>query len=349
MHSWRATVAASVVCAGLFGALLIVAGVAGSAKPSGAPTFPQTLWAQAAADDFLGAETCGGCHPGQKASFAKSAHLSYVSDPHLPKDRQGCEACHGPGKNHLEHLEDADRRKFIVSYSRANAAQTSAACLRCHGSVMRDSEWHRTAHARGNVGCVSCHKIHVDEPGTSASAVAQRQPKDPLSPVFAAKPDPRRLLRADEATLCGSCHRRELAEFKGMSHHPMQEGRIVCSDCHELHPDRHSARRKAASSRVHADRDIGREVCVTCHAQTAGPFAFEHDPAAGFTGEGCLECHRPHGSNNPRLLTTFSRGVCNQCHTDKAAAHYPGRSCWEATGCHVAIHGSNTDKQLLKH
>ena len=89
-----------------------------------------------------------------------------------------------------------------------------------------------------------------------------------------------------------------------------------------------------------------RELCVTCHGNVAGPFVYEHDPVVGLTGEGCMECHRPHGSNNPKLLTTFSRGACAQCHTDKANNHFPGRTCWQS-GCHVAIHGSNTDPFLL--
>jgi predicted CXXCH cytochrome family protein len=70
---------------------------------------------------------------------------------------------------------------------------------------------------------------------------------------------------------------------------------------------------------------------------------YEHDPVAGWMGDGCNDCHRSHGSANPRLLKSFSRGLCAQCHTDKSAAHYPGRTCWRA-GCHVSLHGSNTDR-----
>jgi predicted CXXCH cytochrome family protein len=92
--------------------------------------------------------------------------------------------------------------------------------------------------------------------------------------------------------------------------------------------------------------NLGKDNCVSCHADVAGPFVYEHDPVEGGIGKGCLECHDPHGSHNPKLLNSFSRGLCAQCHTDKLANHFPGHSCWDS-GCHVALHGSNTDPHFL--
>lgn len=110
-----------------------------------------------------------------------------------------------------------------------------------------------------------------------------------------------------------------------------------CSDCHSIHPTNADRLKKSTLK----DR------CVTCHQDVAGPFAFEHDPVAGFTGGGCKECHGPHGTNNPAMLTSSSRGLCIQCHTDKGGInHHPGQSCW-TSGCHVAVHGSNHDPRLL--
>ena len=48
-----------------------------------------------------------------------------------------------------------------------------------------------------------------------------------------------------------------------------------------------------------------------------------------------------------RLLNTFSRGQCSQCHSDKGNNHFPGRTCWQS-GCHEAIHGSNHDRTLFR-
>jgi DmsE family decaheme c-type cytochrome len=200
---------------------------------------------------------------------------------------------------------------------------------------MKMSQWHRTEHGHAkNVSCVSCHQIHPDSEnefsGKTAPALSIRK-----NEFVAVKSSPN-LLKADEATLCASCHRAEAADFRKQSHHPLPEGRLICSDCHDPHPT------KKATSR----REELKSKCVTCHTEYAGPFIYEHDPVAGNTGLGCAECHRPHGSNNPDLLKSFSRGVCAQCHTDKATLHFPGRTCWQA-GCHVALHGSNTDPRFL--
>lgn len=162
--------------------------------------------------------------------------------------------------------------------------------------------------------------------------------KDAKSPLFVAKVDPKSMLRADEATLCGSCHGPVLGEFRHTSHHPVPEGSMVCSDCHVPHPTKDSKVRK----------DAVKGQCVTCHTEMAGPFVFQHDPVTGHSGDGCQECHKPHGSSNPKMLNSNTRGLCAQCHTEKLGRHYPGQSCWNA-GCHVAPHGSNTDPRFLKH
>ena len=322
--------------------------VKGKDKP-----FPLSLFVEAKDEDFIGEKRCVPCHPVFADGFANSAHASYVRNPHLPKDRQGCEACHGPGKIHLEHRTGGPNEaiKYVATYAKLKPEQASAMCLRCHQSTLSESHWKKTGHARAGVGCTNCHRIHFPEPPENqirplAAALAEKPPtrndivkteaKRLRPPIFAAAPEPRLLLRADEATLCGSCHGREVNEFRQNFHHPIPEGRMVCSDCHSVHPTRGEHKKVRAA----------KEFCVTCHAEVAGPFVFEHDPVAGNTGEGCMECHRPHGSHNPRLLTTFSRGVCAQCHTDKTVAHFPGRTCWQA-GCHVGMHGSNTDAHLL--
>jgi predicted CXXCH cytochrome family protein len=136
--------------------------------------------------------------------------------------------------------------------------------------------------------------------------------------------------------LCASCHRRELTEAREFSHHPLYEGRMSCTGCHDPH--------RAEQGRMLRGSTIT-ETCLPCHQNIRGPFVYEHDPvkAAGGISEECLECHRPHGSPNRNLEVLFSRGLCVQCHVD--VQHDPahrarGGDCWRS-GCHVAIHGSN--------
>ncbi len=293
--------------------------------------FPLNLFAQAKAEDYIGEKECAQCHKRETQTFNASPHALYVRDPKLPVDKKGCEACHGPGEIHLEDVKDLTK---VVSFTKSKPKEVSLACLRCHADTMRISQWHRTEHAKADVACTNCHQIHRDE-GRGTRDEVKGNGLKLAQRIFVTATEPKALLKSDEVTLCGQCHQREINEFRLNFHHPVHEGRMVCSDCHDVHPT------KAASKKVRAIK----EMCITCHADKAGPFAFEHDPVAGWTGDGCVECHRPHGSHNPRLLKAFSRGLCNQCHTDKGNNHYPGQSCWNV-GCHVAVHGSNSDVWL---
>lgn len=296
------------------------------------PPFPLNLFAQAKASDFIGEKECADCHRAYVESFERSPHAAYVRHPNLPADKRGCEACHGPGEFHLEEVKDLTK---VVHFEKAKPKEIASACLRCHAETMRLAHWNRTPHAQAEVACTSCHQIHRGvEPATLPAIETTRMPK---APVFVASLSPKRLLKGDEVALCSSCHRKEAAEFRRNFHHPVPEGRMTCTECHDIHPNR------TATKRIQPLKGM----CVTCHAEVAGPFVFTHDPVVGGTGEECLECHRPHGSNNPRLLKAFSRGLCNQCHTDKANNHFPGHTCWNS-GCHPAIHGSNSDMFLRR-
>ncbi len=303
-------------------ALLLMAAARQQARER---TFPLNLFAEAKREDYLGEPACVPCHRSYVISFRNSAHAPYMADPHLPIDRQGCEGCHGPGGIHLREVLAP---KGVIRYSKLDPEAVSRACLRCHGATMRPSQWHRTAHARAGLSCISCHQIH------------QRAPQNTqVSPVLPSARSPSHpLLKGEETALCSGCHAREASEFRLSFHHPLPEGRLLCTDCHDAHPNRESVKRER----------LIREMCTHCHADKMGPFMYEHEPVAGWMGDSCLECHRPHGSVNPRMLKLFSRGLCAQCHTDKGVAHYPARNCW-GSGCHVAHHGSNSDALFLRH
>jgi len=291
---------------------------------------PLKMFKEAKPEDYIGDQACLECHATEVDNFHRSSHATFSSDPTLPLDRKGCEGCHGPGKTHKDEEGGHD-----IAFTNMKPADTNAVCLRCHQDVMTTTQWHHEAHARGGVSCISCHQIHASE--TPASA-AQKDDHGLLKKqIFPAAKMTGKLLKSDEATLCGSCHRSEVAEFRQNSHHPVPEGRLVCSDCHQVHPTTSAGPKNPSAIKAK---------CVSCHADKAGPFVYEHDPVAGWMGTGCMECHKPHGSHNPQLLNSFSRGLCAQCHTEKLANHFPGRSCWNA-GCHVALHGSNSDSHFL--
>lgn len=204
------------------------------------------------------------------------------------------------------HTEAPDTVRTNTNVTKLRASQSGAACLRCHEAQHRSLDWKLSDHARANVACWKCHSQ-----GASPHSATVRKPgKD----------------------VCYSCHREQAATFELTSHHPVREGRVTCADCHNSHKRHQTV----------ADTN---KLCASCHAPQRGPFVFAHGALSGNLTEGCLDCHRPHGSPNGKLLKYAGRGVCLQCHADHAL-HFVGRTCW-TSGCHADLHGSNTSPLLL--
>ena len=109
-------------------------------------------------------------------------------------------------------------------------------------------------------------------------------------------------------------------------HHPVNEGAVSCSDCHDPHGTFGNNNLKST-----ADQNM---ICTKCHAETRGPFVFEH---AAVKAEGCVGCHSPHGSQNARMLNMPSiNTLCNQCHSPVVGRH--GARNGECIGGDSALH-----------
>lgn len=263
----------------------------------------------AASGDFVGSETCAGCHEDVAKKFAGNPH-SRLAEEH-GKSGVTCESCHGAGKAHVDGGGDKSK---IFNPATAPAGEVNKKCLGCHEG--RHANFERSAHGEANVSCVSCHSVH---------AGADRA---------------EHLLKAAQPALCYGCHTDIKPQFAMPFHHKVEEGLMSCSDCHDPHGTFERRNLKNASQQD--------AVCTKCHSETAGPFVYEH-PAV--KTEGCVACHFPHGSPNPRLLNRANvNTLCLQCHSPSAnftAAGIPTfhnqKAQYQAcTICHTNIHGSNT-------
>jgi predicted CXXCH cytochrome family protein len=285
------------------------------------------------AQDYVGAETCKGCHEEQTAHFNRTKHakLSQVSSW---KDKVvGCESCHGPGKAHVEGGGDKTK---IRTFENESAKQVSENCLSCHAGKEEHNNYRRGEHWRNDVGCIDCHSPHSGAPaGTAAGSLTL------VSPASVDKPDisTLKMLKASQPQLCMNCHREVKSQFSMPFHHRVPEGTMKCSDCHNPHGGFELKQARLASG---ADAS-----CLKCHKDKQGPFVYEHAP---LKTEGCTACHSPHGSGNPKLLkrSTVTQ-LCLECHSNAHEIGAPGtpsfhniatarfRNC---TTCHMKIHGS---------
>ena len=292
-------------------------------------------------DDYVGSETCAGCHEPQAKEFEPTKHAKLNTIPSWKEKRTGCESCHGPGKAHVEG--NGDKLK-IISFKRMDKKAAAETCLACHAGKESHNNFRRGEHWRNDVGCTDCHTVHGPPPGKfqlgSTTFVGNVSNLNPGQATDAQ-------LVANEPQLCMACHNETKAQFSKPFHHKVLEGTMRCSDCHNPHG---GFEQKQTKLSVGADA-----ACVKCHTNKQGPFVFEHAP---LKIEGCAMCHTPHGSSNPKMLKRAQvRQMCFECHTgitDELSPQVPSRHNQaqmreqQCTVCHSAIHGSNSNRLFFR-
>ncbi|APV50097.1 cytochrome C [Betaproteobacteria bacterium GR16-43] len=239
-----------------------------------------------------------------------------------------CTSCHGESEKHVNKPEGAkERLKPDVLYRGAGASGIEArneACLTCHRTDTKRSHWEGSTHATNDVGCTSCHQVHA----------SHDKVRDKLT----------------QSEVCFACHKEQRTQVAKPSHHPIPEGKMGCSDCHNPHGSVGPKLMK---------RDSVNETCYTCHMEKRGPFVHVHEPVA----EDCSNCHNPHGTTAESLLKARPPFLCHQCHTPhggnvaqiagqgqpssmlsattsgKSGINYTmARGC---VNCHTQVHGTN--------
>jgi len=258
---------------------------------------------------FVGNEKCKECHEAVSASHGKSLHGRAWSDK---GEGYGCESCHGAASDHVNNPS----RSNIVSYGKhANSAvkDQNKQCLECHGASKAMAFWASGKHKKEDVSCSACHDVHT------ANKPAVREPE-----------------------VCFTCHKDIRSQANKFSHHPIIEGKIKCSDCHNPHG--------SLGHGMLRDENVN-QLCYRCHADKRGPYVWEHPPVE----ENCMKCHAAHGTKTAKLLVEKQPQLCQNCHDWSNHPGTPyganasfnttsfgrgglGRGC---TPCHGTIHGSN--------
>jgi DmsE family decaheme c-type cytochrome len=264
---------------------------------------------------YVGSDTCKTCHADIYDNFQRTAHFATTSESKLDSQKgpgwHGCEACHGPGK---EHVDGGGDKTKIFTFKDASPQATSARCLACHQYNQEHSNYGRSEHLTNGVGCIECHSPHHAK--ESQFLLSEKSPQ-----------------------LCYKCHMDVRAEFARPFHHRVNEGLVQCNDCHSPHGTFRPKQLRTNAS--------GDEVCYKCHTEKQGPFVYQHEAKV----EGCVSCHSPHGSTNARLLVQNQVNLlCMSCHSLPANVgapttptfHNQAQKYQACTLCHTAIHGSNT-------
>ncbi len=306
-------------------AVLAVLGLSAATTTASAAAEPKL----AAVDLVLkGDAKCTECH--DEGDSPKILHIGKTKHGTLADGRTPtCTSCHGDSTGHLKESPTTKIRPkpdvVFKTKGGATAEAQSAACIACHKSDSKRTHWAGSTHQSRDVSCTNCHSMHVA--------------KDKV------------LSKSTEFEVCFACHKAQRAEVNRPSHHPVLEGKVACSDCHNTH---------GSTGPKLMKRDSVVETCYQCHAEKRGPFVHNHEPVS----EDCSNCHNPHGTVVESMLKVRAPFLCHQCHTPHGGfipqvigSQVPGlkpttpnglgkgttnvtqgRSC---LNCHTEVHGSN--------
>lgn len=265
-----------------------------------------------------GAQVCATCHAQEAKDFRHAFHAQQGVE---------CEDCHGAGSLHVQGGGDVSK---IIAFPNLSAQKANSVCLSCHVQDKSVRHWMAGPHAADGVRCTDCHQVHV-----VALASAQRRQSaydtstQGARTVSEVSPETHALIEPMQETneSCLRCHEDVRAQLTMPYHHPLREAKMSCVDCHDPHGGTAGNNLRAATVN---------QLCLQCHAQYRGPFAYQHPPVS----ENCAICHSPHGSPNTNILKVSQPALCLQCH----AGHHNGAGLpitGRCTNCHSSIHGTD--------
>jgi predicted CXXCH cytochrome family protein len=267
-----------------------------------------------------GATDCSVCH---EDLFEERGNL------HGPA-RDDCTACH-----EVETGEGGTRITLMEG--------EPPLCLSCHDELAPAAAGEvAVPHYPVTESCLHCHEPH-----------AASQPA---------------LLIAPKTELCGGCHP---PEGLNRSHGEQITPATDCSRCHQPHGSDHERLLRAAQVHVpFADgscqgchrpalegrirlRARGERLCTSCHGEFAPAELDIGSVHAAMRGErgkaGCLNCHDPHMSMEPKLVVAAGIELCRSCHAEIVAqasagsGHAPAAD--DCLSCHLP-HASPRERLL---
>ncbi|WP_168565444.1 multiheme c-type cytochrome [Crateriforma spongiae] len=291
-------------------------------------------------------ETCIKCHAtGGRLHASQIDHERQgfsAIDPTVMELGISCEACHGPGGDHVDanknplnryanHLRGSD--DTIINPAKLDHMRASSICGSCHSIRMFKDFEQFTQYVKD--GFEFRPGDDLFESGME-DLVQCSTPK--LAEKFKkrlTKPD----MQLDNWFWSDGMVRVSGRELTGMSQAPcFQNGEMSCLSCHQMHREHDDPRdpKQWANDQLAIDMHSD-QACLQCHddMRSEKVIAAHTKHAPGSAGSQCMNCHmsytvtglmkaiRSHMIDTPSVQTTLETGrpnACNQCHMDKSLA-----------------------------
>ncbi len=270
---------------------------------------------------------CIRCH--STAYSAGQEPLTGVLDTEVGEFGIACEACHGPGEEHVRANRDPLRRirqrfsddgdETIVHPGKVDAARSAEICGQCHSLFTPRDE--SLAGSPASDGRRYLAGAELDEVN-----LVIRRPRDPGHPLFS-RPGMRE--RIDSCFWQDGMIRMAGRDYNAMLDTPCFEGgTFSCLSCHSMHES-------DPVDQLARGMD-GDEACLQCHQELRADIQAHTHHRPESSGSRCYDCHMPYTSwgllktvrshtvSNPNvaesLEPTGRPNACNLCHLDRTLA-----------------------------
>lgn len=276
---------------------------------------------------------CARCHTTHLQIAAKNAAHT-LADTRWVDDGIACEACHGPGSQHVNYfahnivnrlaafLNNRLRGQpvaFIANPPKLARGQDLSTCARCHGP---------------DISRETTEIYRVYEPGYSRKGRI-----NDLSAYFKQFPlEPGRSAETVEVWADGTAKGIGMVFRSFIEAACYEKAEVRCYDCHDPH-DNHQPARPGLLEPSAASNGY----CLECHDTLRDRLVEHTHHRAGTPGSYCYDCHMSHrivklasgttgwtrthtfsSAPDPRQTIRFgasgSPNACNECHADRSAA-----------------------------
>jgi len=290
------------------------------------------LWAQMEVPNSAWNLFCARCHT-THLDIRDNDAAHTVADVAWTDNGIACEACHGPGSQHVNYFAHnyvnriaaavnsrlrGEPVAYVANAPKMTRGEDLSVCARCHGADIY-------------IGIQDIYRMY--EPGYSREGRV-----NDISQFFTAAPlEPGRMVPTVEVWPDGTPKGIGMLfrSFIESDHYLGSE--MACYDCHDPHNNK-----LPAEAGILQAGDVSDAYCLGCHTELAGQVAEHtfHEP--GTEGARCYDCHGPHRIQNivagverfvrthdfssiPDPAATVVHGVdgspnaCNECHADQTA------------------------------
>jgi predicted CXXCH cytochrome family protein len=255
---------------------------------------------------------------GEKISLVADAHY----DSKVAELGIACEACHGPGSEHVARNASRLRRwtlditgvadLTIVDPARLDAKRSTQICGQCHGqrvpkSVAQVPRWIGSGPEYRAGGDLS----QFVAPVFRDSAPPQGAAADLFSQRFWNDGTPRLTAYEYQGLLLSRCYR--------------ESGKLSCESCHSMHT--------GDVDGMLVEKNRGNAPCARCHEHLVREVSAHSHHATGSVGSLCYNCHMPNVVYGVMGIRRSHRievpdasanardarpNACSNCHNDKS-------------------------------